>query len=544
MSAAAQVKPGAAGTVAALARTAETDVPLRLRPGVGHVPIRGGIRFQHWDTTFRIQGHPALHALFTGLLPQLQAGVTAQALQAALPAGAWPAARLLLNELRARDLLLPVEEEPNAEELGSHAGILTFLASLSDRPSAAFRAVRAARVTLRGPAALTAAVAAHLRDLAFADVQVETGADEGQSIVTLSLSADSGAPTLLAALGAEQGIIAPLHTPAEVLAGRLTLSGTPAEPLKQLLAGLLALEAFRQVAELKSGVSAERGLVVDAATLHSAPVPAFLQPDTLEGWWTLARAELPLAGPDDLHALLTGPFALTTAPSAAGEQLPLFTYGAADGPAQAGWGSDGEEALHRAQERRLLALLPAAPEGLAGAEVALPVLGYSETDLLGRGVAAVLSADLARQPERFTAQPLPPAEVPLAHLWLLKTLGMVYGVAAEVVRLGHPALRGLHGAAVYDPARGLLAAAFAPDPDGAVGGALLDAVAALQLGLPVPGTPAPPAGEVRPVPSDQPEQATWAALTDLGRAPRLHPYLGLPGTVQRGVLLGWVVARG
>ncbi|MBZ9715149.1 hypothetical protein [Deinococcus multiflagellatus] len=514
---------------------------LRLRPGVGHVPIRSGIRFQHWATTFRIQGHPALHALFLRLLPGLTGGVTAAELQASLPERAWPAAKLLLDELRARDLLLPADTALTPAEVGEHAGVLRFLDSLSASPAAAFRAVRAARVTLRGPQALTRSVAAHLRDLAFVTVDAQPA--PGPFIALYLNPSGAQAPLLLAALDADQGVIAPLHTPEATLRRRLTLDGDAGVPLTELLSGLLALEAFRAAAGLPGGVTEDQALVVDAATLRSARVPAFLQRATEGDWWAVAHAPAPLAGPDDLAALLSGPFALTDAPGAAGEQLPLFTYGTSGGAGRAGWGTDGTEALNRAAERRLLALLPGAPLDLNPGEYAFPVLGYHETDLLGRGLNALLSAELARAPQTFTAQPLPPADLPLAHLWLFKSLGMVYGVGAQVVSLGHPALRGLHGAAVYDPARGLLASSFQADPDTAIRHALVDAVAALQLALPLPGAPLPPAGEVHPAPATEPERETWAALDALDRALRLIPDLSLPGTVQRGVLLGWVSAR-
>ncbi|PTA66967.1 hypothetical protein [Deinococcus arcticus] len=515
---------------------------LRLRPGVGHVPIRGGIRFQHWDTTFRIQGHPALHALFLHLLPGLTGGTTAAEVQASLPGSAWPAAKLLLDELRARDLLLPTQTGLTPAEVGEFAGVLRFLESLSAEPAAAFRAVRAARVTLRGPPALTRSVAAHLRDLAFVTVDAQT--TPGPCVALHLNQSGAQTPLLLAAVDADQGVIAPLHTPGATLRRHLTLDGEAGAPLTELLAGLMALEAFRAAAGLPGGVTGDQALVVDAATLRSARVPAFLKGATEGDWWAVARAELPLAGPDDLAALLSGPFALTDAPGAAGEQLPLFTYGTSGGAGRAGWGTDGTEALNRAAERRLLALLPGAPLGLNPGEFAFPVLGYHETDLLGRGLNALLGAELARAPHAFTAQPLPPAALPLAHLWLFKTLGMVYGLGVQVVTLNHPALRGLHGAAVYDPVRGLLASGFHADPDTAIRQALVDAVAALQLGLPVPGAAVPPVGELLPLPAAQPERETWAALAALGRAPRLIPDLSVPGTVQRGVLLGWVSARG
>lgn len=521
---------------------------LRLRPGVGAAPIRNGIRFQHWDTTFRLQGHPALHALYQRLLPQLTQGATRAALLGALPTGAQTAARLLLDELGARHLLLEQAPEHAEEAAGPHAPVRRFLDSLSDDPRAAFRAVRAAHVTVRGPHDLAQAVAAHLRDLAFGTVDVQP---DQHPFAALHLGHVPGAPVLLATLGATQGVIAPLGAAPADLGAASAPPGDPGapEPLRQLLAGLLALELFRVVAALPTGVTDTRALVVDAGTLRSSPVPAFLRRATPDAWWHLAQAPA-RASAADAAALLAGPFALAPQPTASGDQVPLFTYGVTD-EQPGGWGTDGTQALHHAVERRLLSLLTAPPVPVPATEVAYPVLAYSGAQLRLRAVSALLAGILARQPETFTGRPLQPRDLPGEHLWLLKTLGMVYGLSPQVTALAHPALRGLHGAAVYSGGR-LLACAFDLSADEAVRAALIDAVATQQLALPIPGTP-PPGGEVpgddgsvnggATITPDQAAQATWDALHAEGRAPRLLPDLTVPGAVQCGVLMGWVIAR-
>ncbi|MEU4028842.1 hypothetical protein [Streptomyces anulatus] len=130
---------------------------LRARPHLHYAPVSEGVYFNGPRTQFVISGPQLLYRVADTCVPLLEAGTTEDELVTALGSErARPVVRRIVDELRARDLLLDLGAltvpEPSAEIRARYPEALAHLETECADPYAVFQRLRTTEVLLCGPA--------------------------------------------------------------------------------------------------------------------------------------------------------------------------------------------------------------------------------------------------------------------------------------------------------------------------------------------------------------------------------------------------------
>lgn len=130
---------------------------LRARPHLHYAPVSEGVYFNGPRTQFVISGPQLLYRVADTCVPLLEAGTTEDELVTALGSErARPVVRRIVDELRARDLLLDLDAltvpEPSAEIRARYPEALAHLETECADPYAVFQRLRTTEVLLYGPA--------------------------------------------------------------------------------------------------------------------------------------------------------------------------------------------------------------------------------------------------------------------------------------------------------------------------------------------------------------------------------------------------------
>lgn len=130
---------------------------LRARPHLHYAPVSEGVYFNGPRTQFVISGPQLLYRVADTCVPLLEAGTTEDELVTALGSErARPVVRRIVDELRARDLLLDLAAltvpEPSAEIRARYPEALAHLETECADPYAVFQRLRTTEVLLCGPA--------------------------------------------------------------------------------------------------------------------------------------------------------------------------------------------------------------------------------------------------------------------------------------------------------------------------------------------------------------------------------------------------------
>ncbi|MFH9764289.1 hypothetical protein ACH4MJ_21650 [Streptomyces anulatus] len=130
---------------------------LRARPHLHYAPVSEGVYFNGPSTQFVISGPQLLYRIADTCVPLLEAGTTEDELVTALGSErARPVVRRIVDELRARDLLLDLDAltvpEPSAEIRARYPEALAHLETECADPYAVFQRLRTTEVLLCGPA--------------------------------------------------------------------------------------------------------------------------------------------------------------------------------------------------------------------------------------------------------------------------------------------------------------------------------------------------------------------------------------------------------
>jgi hypothetical protein len=468
---------------------------VRLRPSVQYTPVRDGVYFAGRGDGFVLHGPPSLARVADVVVALLDDGTTEAELLAAVPAGAaQQVAVRILAELRQRDMLLDlaaltVPSVP-AEDHAAYGDTIAHLEAMSDDPYAAFLAVRAAEVAVRGGGdaadrarAALAALGARVTDGVTPDttVLVEITNDPAYDALaaTAARALDTGLP-LVHCLVTDSAVVvsgpgtSPEHprladavrrAAARHAAGlpAPVFAGVPNPVLDAFGGNLAAHRAFRWVAGLRD--PAGRVLLVDGPTL-----------DVTEHTVTSGEPD-DSAAPflDRAQVLYDEAFGVLGTPSPFGlAQSPVFATAVriVGGGEAYGFGLTEEESRYRG--------LAEAVRGLGSEPVAIgPTAAAATVDAVARSLLRRWVRDgCAGGSVAF-------ADVTDAHARLCwKTLAVRHGRDVAVARI-RPERAPIWLVAVRESGR-LACAGYGLGPDRALRDTLVTALGAVQAGVPAP----------------------------------------------------------
>ncbi|HLL06065.1 MAG TPA: hypothetical protein VK539_36170 [Myxococcaceae bacterium] len=405
------------------------------------------------------------------------------------------------------------------------------------------------------------------------------------------LEAGTASPLLQALVGESLGVLGPVgHREGHGLGAALTRMGAPlgrvgeASPiLATYLGNLAAFEAFKRMAGVPSATQQKQCGLVQRESLVSSfhavePLAAPAETDAQSLRLALKSFQRSVDAVDrkaligDLQPLTDEFFGLVGAPHPGNlPQMPLFVCAStprAGGQPVLGFARSADEA----SEHALLAAFRQLAE--AGAAEVVPVLelrteeslrlarqpwlsmasGFSYAEWLESGLRASLLRHIARESDlklevRATTVELGQLASSAGPTW--KTLSLRLGRRVSVHQLSLPAIPGFHAIAVLEGERTLgLAAAL--NFEQALERALQEAIVRVQLEASTPQLPerASLRQRVEQAATSPVNMAAGsleevlAALERAGLSVLVHPWLGEPGIIGRGLLLGWVGIHG
>lgn len=200
-------------------------MPVRLRPVVHATPTGSGVHLRGWASSFTIEGGSGLWKVWERLAPQLSEGLPSLTVPAGTPPAVASAVELILDQLRAHDMLVTVPEDWGPDAPAPE--IAGWLESVAADPLSTWRRLRAATFTITGDGLLAAAARR-----AFASAGLSVACGHGH-LDRLEVG-EGGHDGVLAGCGADVGYVLPPGLSLDVV-DRLGVEGSPNEVLAALV---------------------------------------------------------------------------------------------------------------------------------------------------------------------------------------------------------------------------------------------------------------------------------------------------------------------